>query len=252
MNSKLNFNILVLFLIAACTFVVYFSSIAHPAFYFDDHYSIESNELIKKINIPQIFNAFNTRFLVGFSFALNYKVGGLNPLGYRLINLLIHGLNAFLVFLMVRGTFQAKKNQWPAIFACFLFLLHPIQTEPVNFTTQRFVLLGTFFYLLTLFCYIQYRLQFKKRWMLIAVISATAAMFCKEFVITLPIMLVAYDIFFLPKQAARQRCKNLLPFFAIVLIVPFLLLKTSHEAVGVANIADSGTIQEDDSQKIGH
>ena len=135
-------------------FALYFLSLHSPSFYYDDQFSIENNEAIRTINIPKIFNAFNTRSLVGLSFALNYRLCALNPAGYRLINLFIHCLNAFLVYLLIKSTlylYSARKSiffcrlEWPAFFASMLFLCHPIQTEAVHFITQRFVLMGTFF-----------------------------------------------------------------------------------------------------------
>ena len=137
-------NIGVLIAIILCGVVLYVVPLHSKGFYFDDHYSIESNDVIKNLDIPKIFNAFNTRFLVGLSFALNYKWCGLNPAGYRLINLLIHCLNAFLVYLLVK-VILINRTRWAAFFAAMLFLCHPLQTEPVNFITQRFVLMGSFF-----------------------------------------------------------------------------------------------------------
>ena len=156
-----NLNIRILAVLTVCGLALYFIPLQSKAYYFDDHYSIESNEVIRTVDIPRIFNAFNTRFLVGLSFALNYKWCGLEPAGYRLVNILIHCLNAFLVYLLVKSTLYLCQDsrqkffcrlEWPAFFASMLFLCHPIQTEPVNFITQRFVLMGTFFYLLTWFC----------------------------------------------------------------------------------------------------
>src|ERR1700683_3336485 len=95
-NNFSNLNVWVLIAVILYGFALYFLPVQHTAFYCDDHYSIESNDVIKKIDIPKIFDAFNTRFLVGLSFALNYKWCGLHPTGYRLINVLIHCLNAFL------------------------------------------------------------------------------------------------------------------------------------------------------------
>ena len=200
-----------------------YPSITKQSFYYDDHFSIENNEVIKTIDIPKIFNAFNTRFLVGLSFALNYRWCALHPAGYRLINLLIHCLNAFLVYLLIKSTlylYSARKPiffcrlEWPAFFASMLFLCHPIQTEPVNFITQRFVLMGSFFYLLTLFLYIQYRCRSQKRYMIASLGAAIAAMFCKEFVVTLPLMLALYDFYFLD-ALNETMVEALQPFIAI-------------------------------------
>lgn len=245
---------------------LYFIPLQSNAFYFDDHSSVEYNGVIESLNIPQIFHTFNTRFLVGLSFALNYKLCALHPSGYRLINLLIHCLNAFLVYLLIRSTLElflsrdsspygprmTNKIAWPAFFGAMLFLCHPLQTEPVNFITQRFVLMGTFFYLLTIYSYIQYRCRSKRGYWYAAMGSAIAAMFCKEFVVTLPLMLALYEFYFLGSvhEAARKRWKHLIPFFIIVLIVPVLLFRTPPEAIGVAAIADSDFIQVSKTVKV--
>ena len=92
---------------------LYICPLQSKDFNFDDHSSIENNDAIRTINIHKIFNAFNTRFLVGLSFALNYKWCHLDPAGYRLINVLIHCLNAFLVYLLAKfilGSLTSKLN----------------------------------------------------------------------------------------------------------------------------------------------
>ena len=246
---------------------LYWQPLHSATFYYDDNIAIVHNQSIKSLDLPKIFNAFNTRFLVGLSFALNYKWCGLDPVGYRWTNLLIHCLNAFLVYLLIKSTLGLLNRdsspsrlrmttgvEWPALFASLLFLCHPIQTEPVNFITQRFVLMGTLFYLLTLNCYIQYRCRSKKIFLVASFISAVAAMFCKEFVVTLPLILSLYDFYFLNglPESWWKRCRLLLPFFLITLIVPLLLLRTPPETVGVAAIADTKFIQKGNVKIIGN
>ncbi len=242
-----------------CGFALYFIPLQSPAFNFDDIYSVERNEAIRHMDILKIFDAFNTRFLVGLSFALNFLFFGLNAVAYRAVNLIIHCFNAFLVYLLIKDTVElyaarkmkpACRFQWAALFGGLLFLCHPIQTEPVNFITQRFVLMGSFFYLLSLLLYIKskdcfgaarlgphaghsLKLATTGGYYAGSLIAAAAAMLCKEFTITLPVMLAVYDFYFF----AARPSKRLLPFFFMVLIVPLLLLKTPMEAVSVANIA---------------
>jgi hypothetical protein len=254
-NSTVFLKLCLLAALTLCAIGLYIIPLQHAAFYFDDQSAIVNNAIIKKVDIPEIFNAFNTRFLVGLSFALNYKWCGLHPFGYRLINLLLHGLNAFLVYLITASTLrlyaQRRPNvfrhlNWAAAFAAMLFLCHPIHTEAVNSITQRFVLMGTFFYFLTLYLYIQSRCQNRPGFLLCAMASAAAAMFCKEFTVTLPVMLTAYEFYFLNHEPAFKRLKRLLPFFIITLIVPLLLLKSPPEAIGVARIANSSGIHHVD------
>jgi tetratricopeptide (TPR) repeat protein len=257
-----NLNVRVLAAIILCGLALYSLPLQNAHFYFDDHDSIENNAVIRQMDVPKIFSTFNTRFLVGLSFALNYRLCRLHPAGYRIVNLLIHCLNAFLVYLLVKATlylYQARKPvffcrlEWPAFFASMLFLCHPLQTEPVNFITQRFVLLGSFFYLLTLFLYIRYRCLRLKRYLAAAMTCAIAAMFCKEFTVTLPVMIGLYELYFLGfNEGIWQRCRHVIPFFVIALIVPVLLLRTPAQAVGVANIADSSSIQEGQQGTLEH
>jgi len=256
-NNSGNLNVGILMTLALFAVALYFIPLESKTFYFDDHFSIESNDVIKKMDLPGIFEAFNTRFLPGLSFAFNYQFCHLHPAGYRLTNILIHSLNAFLVYLLARSclylSFAGKQAffcslEWPAFFAAMLFLCHPIQTEPVNFITQRFVLMGTLFYLLTLYLYIQYSCRGLKRYLIASLTSAVAAMFCKEFVVTLPVMIALYDSYYLNIKAENwwKRCRRILPFFVIALIVPILLSRTPQETLGVASIADRDSIHHID------
>src|SRR3989344_2499836 len=86
---------------------IIYSNALQGAFQFDDSITIVRNSSIRNFrNIPALFESFNTRFLVGLSFALNYAIGKLEPLGYHLFNLLIHLLNAANVFCLVLLTFK--------------------------------------------------------------------------------------------------------------------------------------------------
>jgi len=286
-NNPRNLNVGILIIIILYGLALYHVPLHSTFFCLDDSIAIVNNGTIKQIDIPKIFNAFNTRFLAGLSFALNYRWSGLNPGGWRLINLLIHCLNAFLVYLLIKSTlyvYAARKRilfyplEWPAFLGSMLFLCHPIQTEPVNFITQRFVLMATFFYLASLCLYVKSRLmqnsviaseakprhggatsptaprhdRRRKFYYLCSLITAIAAMLCKEFVVTLPFMIALYEFCFLNflHETIGQRWKRLTPFFVIALIVPILLLRTPPEAISVANIADSDLIQEGGPQKV--
>jgi len=232
-------------------FVLYFHALRGSFFCLDDYSSIVYDPVIKNIDLPRIFNAFNTRFLGGLSFALNFQWCGLNPEGYRLINLIIHCLNAFLLYLLVKSTliiFSDTKSvlfcplEWGAFLGSMIFLCHPIQTEPVNYITQRFVLMEAFFYLLTLYLYVLYRFLGEKKYLIFAFLTAIAVMLCKEIGMTLPLMLTLYEFCFVNQvKGFWQSCKRIIPFFAIALIVPVLLLRTPSQVLGVANIANSNS-----------
>jgi tetratricopeptide (TPR) repeat protein len=83
-----------------------------------------------------------SRPLTGFSYWINYQMGGTDTLGYHLTNLLLHYLAAWMVFLIVRKIleFAAVESRRATIISGFcaaLFLLHPLQTEAVAYISSR-------------------------------------------------------------------------------------------------------------------
>ena len=69
----------------------------------------------------------------------------------HLDNIILHTINGVLVFLIVRELsrmFKISENRYIALFASMLFILHPINTEAVNWISGRTdVLAGTFVFL---------------------------------------------------------------------------------------------------------
>ncbi len=238
---------------------LYVPSVDAPYFHFDDKITIADKFNDKNIlNIPGIWTAFNTRFLVGLTFALNYVLGGLDPFSYRLVNVVIHSLTAVVVFRFCRLFFKtpALAKQYSSdvgwhvsALAGLIFAVHPIQTEAVNFITQRFVLLASLFYLSTLTLYLKARISHKKEYLLGALLTTWAAMFCKEFTVTLPLMVLLLEVMLFGqcKDSRSRRFLYVLPFLLSLVIIPLTLLKTDYSTLGTAKIADLHVTFEKDS-----
>src|SRR6185503_5616826 len=115
------------------------------------------------------------RPLVNLSFAVSYALGGLNETGYHAGNVAIHIACALLLFVIVRRTLlQARPHSQPAatgrakdsrlllpeadttaMVVALLWMVHPLQSEAVNYITQRSESLVAMFFLLTLYCAIR-------------------------------------------------------------------------------------------------
>ncbi len=63
------------------------------------------------------------------TFKLNYLVHGLAPMGYHLVNVLLHGVVCYL-YVQLCGVIFSEV--WPALIAGLLFAVHPIHTEAVS------------------------------------------------------------------------------------------------------------------------
>jgi len=133
-----------LLLFAAMAFLLYGTALKNP-FHYDDLHSIRYNPHIRSLeNVPQFFTDLHTfssersgtmfRPLLLCSYALNYALHGEDVVGYRLFNLVLHILCAYLVWSLVR---HAGGNALMALVAGSFFLLHPLVAEPVNYVSSR-------------------------------------------------------------------------------------------------------------------
>ena len=141
--------------------ILYFNSL-NNAFHYDDIHSIVENPHIRDLsNIPSFFvdselfsgephnRMYRPVLLV--SYGLNYAVGGYEVHGYHLVNLLLHILNALLVYGLARSF---RRDGSFALFAGLLFAAHPVNTETVNYISSRSSSLAAFFYLSAFYLFI--------------------------------------------------------------------------------------------------
>jgi Flp pilus assembly protein TadD len=286
MNANLLRNKFFVFTLISVTGLLAYSNTFTVPFQFDDDGYIVNNPIIRSFHYflhpseittlnqqsPTAFPlglryAFMTRFLGYFSLAVNYHLHGLDVAGYHIVNLLLHILNGFLVYLILRNTFRTDLFSNPAaeigsnshdviaLLSSLLFVCHPIQTHAVTYITSRFVLLATFFFLLSLFLYISSRISTAdgKRHVLYAaaLASAAAAMVTKEFTFTLPIVIMLYELVFL-SSSTLERIKKLAPFSLTLFIIPALVfiqqgtLHSLDSTMRVITAADVSQISRSD------
>jgi tetratricopeptide (TPR) repeat protein len=197
-------------LIVVVGLLTYSNALSGP-FIRDDYVSVVSNQSIRDLfNWRAVLapaREFPTagRPLVNLSLAVNYALGGLDVRGYHLWNLAIHLACAVLVFAIVRETFRLPKVRpliGPAATdlaagAALLWVVHPLNSEVVNYITQRSESTMAFFYLLTLFASIRAIPDAGRRtWEAAAVVSCALGMGCKESMVTAPVAVVLYDRIF--------------------------------------------------------
>ena len=138
--------------IAGAAFFIFAGTFSNP-FLHDDIAIIGENPLVRESG--RLLEAFQRDYwavietnerrdrlyrpLTIASFALNHAVGGLNPLGYRIINALFHALASLALFwLCIR--FGLSRGAGGAV--ALLFALHPVHTEAVNAVVARADLLA--------------------------------------------------------------------------------------------------------------
>lgn len=188
--------------------VAYLPSLSVP-FVFDDIPNIVLNPWVHPEHFSELPAVLDTpinsrRVLAHLSFALNYLYGQLDPWGYHAVNIMIHALNAVLLYALMRALSQAPRspgrlriNAEPFAFsAALLWAVHPVNTQAVTYIVQRMASLAAVFYLLALLLFVLWRCgRIDGRWAWPALILAGSAGFVtKEHVVTLPAALLLLDI----------------------------------------------------------
>jgi protein O-mannosyl-transferase len=192
--------------LAGLLFLIYANGLNTP-FQSDDERHIYGTPQIAHVENYTNLSGIGYRHINGLSFALNYQWGKENPFGYHLFNILIHICTTFLVFYIVRLTI-AKGTTWGedaslkiALFTTLLFGLHPIQTETVTYISGRPGGLAGLFYFFSLLLFILGSLKGggirRPVLYLLSLISFALAVLGKESAITLPAMVIIYDLCFM-------------------------------------------------------
>ena len=194
--------------------LAYHNSFSGP-FIFDDIESIPENPTIQHIGdaVSPLNDgqAVQRRPVVNLSLAINYSLGGLEPSGYHVFNLIVHILTGLLLFGIVRRTLRVLgKSSTPLSLAiALIWVVHPLTTDAVTYVIQRTELLAGLFYLLCLYCAIRSdRSERKVWWYVAATISCALGMGSKEVAISAPVIVLIYDRIFLRdsfKKVFQQR-----------------------------------------------
>jgi len=222
--------------------IIFYSNSFNCSFQFDDANVIVQNEKISDIRNyanTNFWSSVNIRPLSYFSFAMNYSLHGEDVRGYHLVNLLIHLINAFLVFLLARFIFQLSTGQnkfsekftnQASLFIALVFLLHPLQTMGVTYIVQRMTSMAVMFYLLAVFLYGKARLAYihdtskRNSYLLMAgaVLSGIAGVLSKQTAITFPVAFLFFELYFIRNKEGLAYKKYIRAGFLLV-VVAFLL-----------------------------
>ena len=150
--------------------------------------------------------------IVNLTFAINYAADGLEVRGYRLTNLAIHLLAAVTLFGLVRRTLQlpslaptfgmhATNLAWVS---ALVWMLHPLQTEVIDYVTQRTESMMGLCYLLTMYFSVRALERHPARWQAAAVLACATGMACKESMVTAPVMVGLFDYVFVSRAMMRK------------------------------------------------
>jgi hypothetical protein len=169
-------------LLAAITALAYLPSLG-GAFQFDDYNVIVNYPTVHSWSTLFERAGGGVRAVLKASYVLNWTLDPA-PLGFHVVNIALHALNAVLLFCIGRRLFGEK----PALIAALLFALHPMQTEAVAYISGRSSSLMTAFYLAALLAYLR-----GTHWALSSLLFVLA-LATRETAVTLPAALVLVEL----------------------------------------------------------
>lgn len=213
-----------IFFLVLAVFFVYFNSLPNE-FIFDDVPLVQNSLWITSGNFADIFRAY--RPLRYISYALDYRIFGMNPTGFRLMNIIYHTISV-LAFFWALKMFGLTRRA--AFVSALIFAVHPVNTDAVAYISGRRDVLMGLFYILSIGCFFKfYRTvspaerassgAVKKQWgmLLLSLVFMVVSISSKEMGATIPLVFIMYAAY---KDGAALLTK---PWFYIVSMV-FLIL----------------------------
>lgn len=173
--------------------------------------------------------------LVFTTFWLEFHLWGLQATGYHLTNVVLHGLNSILFYLLL--TRLKVPGAW---FAAAIFGLHPVEVESVAWITERKNVLSGFFYLLSFLAFLRFSPperdlpRGKLGWLFVAQALFVAALLSKTVTCSLPAVLVL--VYWWKRDGwrvlTRREVLGLLVMFAVGLLLALNTVRLEKKLVG--------------------
>jgi len=229
-------GVLFLVLISA---LVYANTLGNPFIWSEESVILGNPDITELSNIPSFFtfdywinkhpfrqtNIYRPLRIV--SFALDYSLWGFNPIGWHLTNILFHAGTVVLLYLLIKKLFKGK---FLAFLASSFFATHPVHVESITWIMSRGDVMTTFFFLLALLLFVQSKVQ-GIGYYIAALVSFVLALLSREMGVTLPLILVLYVFYFLPKKEWKRGLLRILPFWLILLGYGGALFALRYQAI---------------------
>ena len=187
-----------------------YNPIGHNQFIeFDDSAYIVANPQVQQGMtwgaVKWAFTTFHAGYwhpLTWLSHAVDCQLFHLNPAGHHYVNVLLHAINAVLLFLVLRS---ATGSAAPSFVVAGLFALHPVNVESVAWAAERKNVLSMFFFLLVMLAYNRYARTGRRTLYFAVVILFALGLMAKPQIVTLPFVLLLWDYWPLQRMGAESK-----------------------------------------------
>ena len=202
--------LLVALLLIVAIILIYFPALNYDFIGLDDDELVVRNLDIKVFNLERIWHLVKRHYITLYvpvtmlSYAIDYQIWRLTAFGFRFTNIVIHFLNALLVFYLIR---LIHKKTLIALLVSLIFAVHPVQIESVVWIAERKNVLSTWFLLLSIISYWEATVQINRehKWLLISLGLFILGLLSKPSVVVFPIIIFLINYFFCSGQHFFRR-----------------------------------------------
>ncbi len=200
--------------LAVVTFVVYFPAL-HGGFVFDDTLIIHNPLLRAGDGLYRFWFTTEAPDYYPLTWSLwwaEWRFWGDSAAGYHVVNVLLHAINAILVWLVLRRL--KIPGAW---LAALVFAIHPVNAATVAWISEQKNTLSMLFYAAAILLSLKFDEEGGWRWLGLSLTAFLLALFSKSAVVMLPVVLLGCVWW----QRGRLRLKDLFcsaPFFGLSLV----------------------------------
>jgi len=243
--------------VAIAAAAVYLPALGNGFVEWDDHVYVYESEGLKLSGIEFVKWAFtavvssNWHPLTMLVYGAEYRLFGLDPFGYHLINLILHAANTFLVFalaLKIIGLATGGEGKDRALagaaMGALAFGLHPQHVESVAWVSELKDVLCGLFFLLSIIAYWRYTEGGRKAlFYMLSIISFILALMSKPMAVSLPAALLIFDYYPLGRLGSFDSVKKAviekLPFFTLAALGAVATVWAQSGDEAIASLAHS-------------
>lgn len=212
--------------------IVYFPSLFNAINLWDDNEYL-NNPYVKDLSLQGIVKTFSVYFagnyhpLTLLSLGIDRFLGGGSPFMFHFTNLLLHLLNTFLVYLLVK---RLTQNNLLAVLTCIMFGVHTLHVESVAWVAERKDVLYAFFFLLSLTNYSTYASSQKKLYYWLSLLFFLLSLLAKGQAVVLAAILPFIDYLKGRKWFSIKVLLEKIPFFFLLLVFGWVAFRAQASA----------------------
>ncbi len=239
-------------ILVSCVSILYVNSLKNNFVNWDDPGLIIRNKKIQSIDWNRLKEIFTPKKSLTFqpirvlSYAIDYRIWGLDPIGYRITNILFYILTCLMVFLTLQQISSRLREGHPpeshfrvGLFGSLLFGAHPVHVEAVTWLAARKEVLQGFFFFLAFYLYLKVREgEVRKKFLFFGLIvfCILLAILSKPSAVVFPAVLLVYELA-LGKKRWIDFIKRHGWFFSFSFLLSavftFILIKVMLDAGGI-------------------